>query len=76
MLSTAFGAQEFVGGTLELEYTSFDGADVTSYNGEVEFAINRQFGVELDWNGASSDSEPASSATLHGIYHMSNTSSV
>ena len=48
MLSTAFGAQEFVGGTLELEYTSFDGADVTSYNGEVEFAINRQFGVELD----------------------------
>ena len=76
VLATASGAQEFVGGTLGLEYTSFDGADATSYTGEVEFAINRQFGVELNWNGASSDGETASRATLHGIYHMSNTSSV
>ena len=73
--SVAF-AQEFTGGTLGLEYTAFDGANGTSYDAGVEFSINRQIGTQLDIEHATGGGDSASSATFHGIYHLSNTSSV
>lgn len=76
VLPFTLSAQEFTGGTLGLEYLSTDGDDVTSYYGEVEFGINRNIGFEVDLNGFSAGSDSASSATMHGIYHIGPTASL
>lgn len=69
-------AQGISGGSLGLEYNVFDGSEVTTYSGGLEYSINRQFGIGLDVTGSSSGSASSSSATLHGIYHLSNSASV
>lgn len=71
-LSSMSYAQQFTGGTLGVEHFIADGGDVTLYTGGVEFGITRAYGVGLSFNNIDSNT----SATLHGIYHLSGQASV
>ncbi len=78
--STPVFAQSFTGGELGIEYNTFvDDFDIdgVSYNGAVEFGINRNIGFGLDvdkFDIGEGGSDPR--VTLHGIYHLSNQASV
>ena len=71
-------AQEFTGGELGFEYNQLidnDEIDGTNYYAGAEMAFNRDFSVgfniaNLDFSGEDT------SATLHGIYHMNDTTSL
>lgn len=81
VFATPLAAQGVTGGQLGITYTApVDGSDFggTSYNGGVEYAINRQFAVSADFSSYSLDtfSTDPSSLTLHGVYHMSDTASL
>lgn len=74
-------AQGITGGTIGVEVTQptdFDEFVGTNYFGAIEYGINRQFAVSADLSSYRFDSidEDATSATLHGIYHLSDTASV
>lgn len=73
-------AQGITGGQLGVEYNApTDGSDFggTTYNGGLEYAISRQISVAIDATGYSTDNldVSGSNATLHGIYHLSDTAS-
>lgn len=72
---------QVTGGSIGVEYsTPTDGTDLggTTYSGAIEYTIGRNFAVSADLSGYRLDniSTDASSATLHGIYHLSETASV
>lgn len=73
-------AQQFTGGQLSITYEApSDGGDFggTTYSAGGEYAINRDFSVAADVSGYRLDNidTDASSVTLHGIYHLSDTAS-
>lgn len=73
-------AQGISGGQLGIEYSApTDGSDFggTTYSGGLEYAISRQFAVGVDISGYKPDNIDTdfTSATLHGIYHLSDTAS-
>jgi hypothetical protein len=68
-------AAQVTGGSLGIEYNApTDGGDFggTTYFGSVEYAFSRNIAVSLDLSGYRLDniSTDASSATLHGVYHF------
>lgn len=68
-------AAQITGGSLGVEYNApTDGGDFggTTYSGAVEYAINRSFAVSFDLAGYRLDNinTTATSATLHGVYHF------
>lgn len=74
-------AQGITGGSIGVEVTQptdLDDFTGTNYFGAIEYGINRQFAVSADISSYRFDSidEDARSATLHGIYHLSDTASV
>lgn len=74
-------AQGITGGSIGVEVTQptdFDEFVGTNYFGSIEYGINRQFAVSADVSSYRFDSldEDATSATLHGVFHMSDTASV
>ncbi len=80
-LSTFAFGQGFTGGQLSIEYnapTSGDDFGGTTYSGGLEYSINRQFAVAVDASSYRLDNinTTASSFTLHGIYHLSESASV
>ncbi|MEY1555585.1 porin [Yoonia sp. R2331] len=75
VVSTPVAAQS-LSGQLGIEYSApTDGTDFggTTYSGGLEYSINRQFAVGVDVSGYKLDNidTSLSSATLHGIYHIS-----
>jgi len=73
-------AQGITGGQLGVEYNApTDGSDFggTTYTGGLEYAITRQISVAVDATGYSPTNLDISgtNATLHGIYHLSDTAS-
>lgn len=73
-------AQGFSGGTLGVEVnapTDFDDFGGTTYFLGGEYAVTRQFSIGADASSYRFDNigQDASSATLHGIYHLSSTAS-
>lgn len=79
-LAPAAIAQQVTGGSLTLSHSAFtDNSDVakTSLLGSVELGFSRDFGLQADLglarlNGAN---ENATLVTLHGVYHLSETTS-
>lgn len=74
-------AQGITGGSIGVEVTQptdFDDFVGTNYFGSIEYGINRQFAVSADISSYRFDSldQDATSATLHGVYHLSDTASV
>lgn len=74
-------AQGITGGTIGVEVTQptdFNDFVGTNYYGAIEYGISRQFAVSLDVSSYRFDSldQDATSATLHGIYHLSDSASV
>lgn len=72
---------QVTGGSLGIEYsTPIDGDDFggTAYYGAIEYGFNRNFSVSADLSGYRLDNidTDASSMTLHGIYHLSETISL
>lgn len=66
---------QVTGGSLGVEYSApTDGGDFggTTYSGALEYAFNRNFALSLDIAGYRLDniSTDATSATVHGIYHL------
>lgn len=74
-------AQGITGGSIGVEVTQptdFEEFVGTNYFGAIEYGINRQFAVSADVSSYRFDSldQDATSATLHGVYHLSDTASV
>ncbi|SEW10580.1 hypothetical protein SAMN04488515_1071 [Cognatiyoonia koreensis] len=74
-------AQGVTGGSIGVEVTQptdFDEFVGTNYFGAIEYGINRQFAVSADVSSYRFDSldQDATSATLHGVYHLSDTASL
>jgi len=74
-------AQGITGGSIGVEVTQptdFDDFTGTNYFGAIEYGITRQFAVSADLSSYRFDSidEDATSATLHGVYHLSDSASV
>lgn len=74
-------AQGITGGSIGVEVTQptdFDEFVGTNYFGAIEYGINRQFAVSADVSSYRFDSldQDATSATLHGVYHLSDTASL
>lgn len=72
---------QVTGGSLGIEYNApTDGGDFggTTYSGAVEYAITRDFAISLDLSGYRLDniSTDAASATLHGVYHFNEQTSL
>ena len=76
-LTTPASAQQFTGGELGFEYNqllddgSFDG---TNYYAGVEVGITRDFSFGLNLSQLDFEAD-TSTATLHGIYHLNDTTS-
>ena len=74
-------AQGINGGSIGVEVTQptdFDDFVGTNYFGAIEYGITRQFAVSADLSSYRFDSlnQDATSATLHGVYHLSDMASV
>lgn len=74
-------AAQVTGGSLGIEYSApTSGGDLggTTYSGAIEYSFMRDFAVSLDLSGYRLDniSTDASSATLHGVYHLNEQASV
>jgi len=81
VVGTGAMAQGVTGGSIGVEVTQptdFDDFVGTNYFGAIEYGINRQFAVSADLSSFRFDSvdQDASSATVHGIYHLSDTASL
>ncbi|NPD13857.1 hypothetical protein HOY34_01420 [Xinfangfangia sp. D13-10-4-6] len=81
--ASAAGAAEFVGGTISLSYSGLADSDLneinkTSLNGRVQVGFSREFSIQAGlgqtWLGLSDFD--STSLDLHGIYHLSESSSV
>ena len=80
VVSVPVVAQGISGGQLGIEYNApTDGSDFggTTYSGGLEYSINRKFAVGVDLSGYKPDNIDTdfTSATVHGIYHLSDTAS-
>lgn len=82
---TAFpaAAQQFAGGQADLTYRGYSDVDTDALSGRVsgEFALSRSFSLQGDLfvgrlNGATGGDATSYGATLHGLYHVSGTSTV
>jgi hypothetical protein len=74
-------AQQVTGGSLTLSHSAFtDDTDLskTSLLGSVELGFNRNYGLQADlgMGRLNNASETVTNAVLHGIYHLSDTTSV
>ena len=74
-------AQGITGGSIGVEVTQptdFEEFIGTNYFGAIEYGITRQFAVSADVSSYRFDSldQDATSATLHGVYHLGDTASV
>ncbi len=74
-------AQQVTGGSLMLSHSAFvDSSDLskTSLQGSVELGFSRQLGLQADLGLSRLNlaDENATNAVLHGIYHLSETTSV
>ncbi len=81
VVAAAPATAQVTGGSLGIEYsTPLDGQDFggTAYYGAIEYGFSRDFSLSADLSGYRLDniSTDASSATIHGIYHFSETLSV
>ncbi len=81
IFATPLAAQGFVGAELGIEVFGFSedtNLGYTSYSGAIEYGITRNIDVALDlgYFGLNSSDDNVSNATLHGIYHMSDTASL
>ena len=81
VVASPLSAQGITGGTLGVEVDAqSDLSDLggTTYFGGLEYAINRDFAIAADVSTYSFDSlaDDATSATVHGIYHLSDSASV
>lgn len=80
VVGTPAVAQSVTGGELSIEYSvPTDGSDFggTTYSGGLEVGITRQFALGIDVSGYRPDNIDTdfSSATLHGVYHLSDVAS-
>lgn len=77
-------AQQFAGGQIDLDYTTYDDLDIDSLSGRLsgELAISRGFSLQgdlfgsSDGSGGSDDRFSGGGVTFHGLNHVSATSSV
>lgn len=81
LVSSPISAQGFVGAELGIDVFAFsDNTNLgyTTYSGSLEYGITRNFDVAIDLSryGLNSLDENVNNATLHAIYHPSNTMSV
>ncbi|MBB5723871.1 hypothetical protein FHS72_003516 [Loktanella ponticola] len=71
-------AQQFTGGELGFEYNQFvddDSINGTNYHLGAEMAFNRSFSIAANVQNLDFEGDDTS-ATLHGIYHLNETSSL
>lgn len=79
--TTAAQAFEVTGGEVELAYSAFtDDSDFakTALQGAVELGFNQRFGMQIDLglHGFNGISDTATNLTLHGLYHVSDQTSI
>lgn len=81
VVASPLSAQGITGGTIGVEVDAqSDLSDIggTTYFGGIEYGINRDFSIAADLSSYSFDSisNDVTSATVHGIYHLSDSASV